>query len=223
MDPFRNHPCQKLFSEVAAGRFPAWDGMTEPIAAPQGARAAVLAFAGHNVVAADVDPEWVRQTCLPADLVSAVRASFLDELGRRISGLQGPVDLVLMAGSLSGPPGLELEQLHGNHSHPRMQRAHRVRRDVRIFQTPTGEAMVAIGRGLGGRWEAGFEVEPPRRGHGIGRLLAGATRHLIPAGDAIFLQVAAGNAASLRAVLAAGFRPIGAEVLFNAGENLPEL
>jgi RimJ/RimL family protein N-acetyltransferase len=37
---------------------------------------------------------------------------------------------------------------------------------------------------------------------------------LIPKGDVVFAQVAPGNAASLRAFLAAGFRPIGSEVLF---------
>jgi len=36
----------------------------------------------------------------------------------------------------------------------------------------------------------------------------------IPEGDVVFAQVAPGNAASLRAFLAAGFRPIGSEVLF---------
>jgi len=35
----------------------------------------------------------------------------------------------------------------------------------------------------------------------------------VPRGERVFVQVAPGNAASLRAVLAAGFHPIGAEVL----------
>ena len=69
--------------------------------------------------------------------------------------------------------------------------------------------------------EAGFEVIAERRGEGLGRLLAGAARHLVPSESGIFMQVAAGNAASLRAVLAAGFVPVGAEILFNPGENLP--
>ena len=50
----------------------------------------------------------------------------------------------------------------------------------------------------------------------VGRLVA-AARHLTPPGEPLFAQVAAGNAASLRAVGAAGFRPLGAEVLFDRG------
>jgi hypothetical protein len=41
-----------------------------------------------------------------------------------------------------------------------------------------------------------------------------AARALIPPGEPVFGQVAPGNARSLRAVLAAGFKPIGSEVLF---------
>ena len=60
-----------------------------------------------------------------------------------------------------------------------------------------------------------FEVDPARRNHGLGRRLVAAARHLVPPGEVLFAQVAAGNAASLRVVEAAGFRPIGAEVLFH--------
>jgi hypothetical protein len=52
---------------------------------------------------------------------------------------------------------------------------------------------------------------------GVVELLAAAGRHLTPLGEPLFAQVATGNAASLRAVQAAGFRPIGAEVLFHRG------
>ena len=50
---------------------------------------------------------------------------------------------------------------------------------------------------------------------GLGRLLVAAARHLTPPGEPLFAQVAPGNAASLRVVEAAGFRPVGAEVLFH--------
>jgi hypothetical protein len=39
-------------------------------------------------------------------------------------------------------------------------------------------------------------------------------RRLVGPGDVLFAQAAPGNAASLRALLAAGFRPIGSEALF---------
>jgi hypothetical protein len=53
------------------------------------------------------------------------------------------------------------------------------------------------------------------------RLLHDAARGQPPAPDGVplFAQVAPGNAASLRTVEAAGFRPIGAEVLFHRGRE----
>ena len=53
-----------------------------------------------------------------------------------------------------------------------------------------------------------------QRGQGLGRTLAAVSMLAVPRGERVFVQVAPGNAASLRAVLAAGFHPIGAEVLF---------
>ena len=38
-----------------------------------------------------------------------------------------------------------------------------------------------IGRGVAARWEASIEVDPGRRGGGLGRALAAAARHLVPA------------------------------------------
>ena len=48
---------------------------------------------------------------------------------------------------------------------------------------------------------------------GRGRELACAARTITDS-EPIFMQTAPGNAASLRAILAAGFKPIGSEVLF---------
>lgn len=73
---------------------------------------------------------------------------------------------------------------------------------------------MTIGRGLPDRWEAGFEVDPPHRGRGLRRALTCASRHLIPSEEAIFMQVAVGNVAPLRAILAAGFVQVASEILF---------
>jgi L-amino acid N-acyltransferase YncA len=73
---------------------------------------------------------------------------------------------------------------------------------------------VIVGRGLAGRLEVSIEVDPARRGRGIGEALAAGARSLAPDGEPIFAQVAPGNVASLRAFLAAGYRPICSEVLF---------
>jgi RimJ/RimL family protein N-acetyltransferase len=95
--------------------------------------------------------------------------------------------------------------------HPRVVRALRHRDGVRVWETPG--AIVSIGRGVAGRWEVALEVEPGYRGKGLGRELAAAARHLVPEGTPLWAQIAPGNAASVRAFLAAGFRPVGAEAM----------
>jgi L-amino acid N-acyltransferase YncA len=55
-------------------------------------------------------------------------------------------------------------------------------------------------------------VDEVRRNSGLGRRLAVAARHLVP-DRPVWAQIAPGNAASVRAFLAAGFRPVGAEAL----------
>jgi GNAT superfamily N-acetyltransferase len=70
-----------------------------------------------------------------------------------------------------------------------------------------------IGRGLAGRWELALEVDEPARGRGLGTALVTAARHLVPDGALLWAQVAPGNAASVRAILAARFAPVGAEAL----------
>jgi GNAT superfamily N-acetyltransferase len=94
-----------------------------------------------------------------------------------------------------------------------VRRAHRYRDDVRAWQTSDGAGWLTLGRGLAGRWEVSFEVEPYARGQGLGRALAAAALGLLPAGTAVFAQVAPGNSVSLRATLAAGYTPVCGEVL----------
>ena len=53
------------------------------------------------------------------------------------------------------------------------------------------------------------------RGTGYGRALATAARHLVPDGRPVWAQVAPGNASSLRAFLAAGYVPVGSEVILS--------
>jgi GNAT superfamily N-acetyltransferase len=84
---------------------------------------------------------------------------------------------------------------------------------VRAWETRDGTGRIIVGRGLAGRWEVSYEVEPEARGHGLGRSLAAAALGLLPAGTPVFAQVAPGNSTSLRATLAAGYTPVGGEVL----------
>jgi len=62
--------------------------------------------------------------------------------------------------------------------------------------------------------EVSIEVDEEARGRGHGLALAQAALGLAAPGEAVFAQVSPGNVASLRCSLAAGYRPVGAEVLF---------
>jgi hypothetical protein len=84
---------------------------------------------------------------------------------------------------------------------------------VRVWQTESGRGVVILGRGLAGRWEVAVEVDPEVRNRGVGRALAISARHLVPEERPLWAQIAPGNAASVRAFLAAGYEPIGAEAL----------
>jgi GNAT superfamily N-acetyltransferase len=206
-----SHPLAATLQEAARGRFPAVDGVIEVLPAPPGRSMAVVAFTAHHVVAADVDPEWVRAQ-LPADDLSApMGARFLVALGERIGRQAGSLDVVLATAGLGGKP--KLAEVPGA-EHPRVARAHRYRSGVRVFEAAGGAAVVLMGQGLGGRTEVAVEVEPAARGGGLGAQALLEARRLTGEGEVVFSQVAPGNAASLRAFLRAGFEPIGCEVLF---------
>lgn len=216
-------PLARLLARAVAGDPPPPDGSVT-VLRPNGRLSAVLAFAGHHVVVADVDPAWVHERLPQGDMSAPVAAGFLDELGRQIGRRYDNLDLVLWAPGLAGPPAAELglTPVVADAAHPRVARALRYRDDVRSWETGDGAAVLVVARGLAGRWETSFEVDPEARSHGLGRRLVTAARHLVPAGEPLFLQVSPGNVASLRAVLAAGgFTPIGAEALFPPPAETP--
>ncbi|MGH9230504.1 MAG: GNAT family N-acetyltransferase [Acidimicrobiales bacterium] len=202
-----------LLSRVANGRPPPEDGEVEVVPQPPGPVAAVLGFTGHHVIAADVDPAWVHRVLPPEDLGAPLGATFLGALASRIGRRPGSLDVVLVAPRSDGDAPVEVVEVEPP-DHPRVERARRYRHELRVWQTADGAGLVIIGRGLGGRWEAALEVEPDARGAGLGRRLVAAGRHLVP-GAHLWLAIAPGNAMSLRAALAAGFKPVGAEVLMS--------
>lgn len=200
---------------AAEGRHPEPDGSVDVL--PQHGRAAgVVAFSAHFVVSADVDHQWVRDRLPPGDYSAPLGARFLVALADRIGADIGSIDAVLSATDVGDSQAADLaddlEEIEVR-EHPRVVRALRYRDDVRVWRTPGGAGHVIVGRGLAGRWETAFEVEPAARGHGLGRRLAIAATALVPAGEPVWAQVAPGNAASLRAVLAAGYQPVCGEVL----------
>jgi GNAT superfamily N-acetyltransferase len=163
---------------------------------------AVVGFTGHAVVA----------TRLPlAALVDAGADGFGGAVSipvmTRLAGDGGTVDVLdalLVArgtggGRLPARPDLEV--------HPRVGFARAWRSELRVHGDDRG--VVVLARGLGGLLEVSFEVDADSRGAGRGRRLLVEALALAPPGEPVLAAVAPGNAASLRAALAAGFVPIG--------------
>jgi GNAT superfamily N-acetyltransferase len=203
-----------LLADAAEGRFPPPDGTIEFLPSPAGRSDAVVAFTGHNLVACGLPADEVRALLPGIDPYSdPLSAAFLHRLGERLGTQPGVLDAVLAVPPSIRPGRAELGLEPADASeHGRVQRAQRYRSDVRVYTADGG--VLAIGRGLAGRLEVSIEVDPASRTRGLGRSLAAAALALAPPGEAVFAQVSPGNAASLRAFLAAGYRPIGSEVLF---------
>ena len=207
---------RQILESAAAGRFPPADGTTRVMPAPDGPVHAVLAFTAHHVVVAALDPDEVAAHLDPDDIAAPMGAPFLSWLGERLGSVPGTLDVVLAARAGANAPPFpdEIREIRADPDRGRVGRALRYRSDVRAWETADGKGLLVLGRGLAGRWEASFEVLPGARGRGLGRTLAAVSMLAVPRGERVFMQVAPGNVASLRAVLGAGFRPIGAEVLF---------
>lgn len=208
----------ELLRGVATGHPPPEDGEIETVPQPPGPVAGVLAFAGHHVVAADVDADWVDSLLPAGDLSAPLHPAFLGALADRLGRTYDNLDAVFVGVGEPGEPLLPIAAAEADLSHPRVARAHSYRSDPTVYELPHGHGVLIIGQGLSGRWEAAFEVDPGQRGLGLGRGLVRSVLRLVPEGEPVFLQVAPGNVSSMRAVLAAGgFRPVGAEVLFAVG------
>jgi GNAT superfamily N-acetyltransferase len=206
-------PLAALLDGAAAGRFPPPDGTVTIMPQPSPRDLGVLAFTAHSVIFADIDPAWIRDQLEPEDLSSPVRPPFLEAISAKTGRPADGVDMLCLATARPGPPPIELTPTQAR-DHPRVARACRFRDDVRTWEVPG--AVLTLGRGVAGRWEVAVELDEARRGRGLGRALAAAARHLVPGGAPLWAQITPGNAASVRAFLAAGYQPVGAEVLFLA-------
>lgn len=206
----------ELLHGAARGTFPPEDGRTEVVRAVAGAPAAVLSFTAHHVVAADVPPDEVLARVDPQDLKGPLAPAVLAWLAERTGLVAGSLDVVLAwVPERAAPHAAAVREVEPA-AHPRVERARRWRRQLRVFEGDGG--MVVLGRGVAGRLELSLEVDRERRDRGLARrLAAGALRAAAPS-EPVFAQVAAANAASLRALQAAGFAAVGAEVLFGPRE-----
>jgi hypothetical protein len=208
-----DHPLAVMLVAAARGDPPAPDGFVDVMPSPGGPADAIVDFTAHLVVAADVPADDVLNQLVDGDLSAWTHPSFQLWLADRLGSKPGSRDLVMAA-----PPAdehdLDLAPRDDLGGHDRVRRAARYRTDLRVFTDSDDLGVLVVGRGLAGRWECAFEVERAGRNRGLGRRLALAARALVPAEEILFAQVAPGNVASVRALLSAGFRPIGGEVLF---------
>jgi hypothetical protein len=205
------HPLSTVLDACALGRFPPADGGVDVLPPDGDGARAVVAMTGHAYVLAGVDPaDLARLMGGPAGGFGAVLTpqvlTWLAGDDRTI----GSTDVVLVAPGNGAAVSRNATTRYDGH--PRVLRARAHRRDVAVYDDADG--VVIVGRGLIGRTELSVELfETESASERAGRRLIATGLDTVPAGEWCWAQVAAGNARSLRAFLACGFRPIGAEVL----------
>jgi hypothetical protein len=213
-DQTEHGPLAAVLRDAAAGRFPPPNSDVTVLPPPSPRDSGVLGFTAHAVVFTDADPAWVRARLPDDDPSRPLSPAFLQALGAHTHREAHIVDMLCVASPRPGQPDIALRP-EPDVAHPRIARAMRYRDDVRAWRANGG--LVLIGRGVASRSEVAIEVDPGCRGNGLGRALACAARHLVPGGP-VWAQIAPANAASVRAFLAAGFRPAGAEALLTHSE-----
>ena len=217
-------PLAELITAAAHGRFPEADGGWRRVPPWRPGLEAIIAFTGHAVLAVAPDIPDQRLISLGVDGFGGAHDP------RLITALAGPdgwIDSLdmLMAGRGTGRAG-EPPRLVGRPdlaTHPRAAFAVRLRDQVRPmgYADRSRGALALISCGIAGLTELSFELEPQRRRRGGGSELVRDALTAIPAGQLVMAAVAPGNAASVRALLAAGFVPLGSLQLFHRAADPP--
>lgn len=198
-----------MLEQAACGSFPPVDGNVVVLAPDRPGHLAIVEFTGHAVVLADVDVAELTQ--LGADGFGGASEPKVKLALAEPGGEIGSHDAVLVARGRGRGTSL-LDETREFDDHPRVMRAHAHRTSVRAYRGAYG--LVTIGCGLVGRTEISVELaEDATPNQQAGRELITAGLELVAPDEFVWAQVAPGNAASLRAFLAAGFVPIGAETL----------
>jgi hypothetical protein len=211
-----SHPLADLIRAAARGEFPPVDGGWRRVPPWRPGLEGVIAFTGHAVFAVAPDITDDRIAGLGPDGFGGAHDP------RLVSALAGPdgwIDSLdqLLVRHGAGRTGTQPQLVHRPDlvRHPRARLAAALRDDVTVLGHPGRDraAVAVLGRGVGGLLELSFEVEPDHRG-GAGTALIAAALDAVPAEQLVVACAAAGNAASLRALLSAGFVPIGSLQLF---------
>ncbi|MEU1413445.1 GNAT family N-acetyltransferase [Streptomyces sp. NPDC049097] len=204
-----------ILDAAARDVFPPADGGTTVVRQHSPRDAGIIAFTAHSVVFTDEDPDWVLGTLRGIEcdaLAATMNARFLAAFMARTGRTTDTVDVLVVGSAQAGEPPLPLRRID-DPGHPRVVASRRRRDDVRVWTAQGG--LLVLGRGVAGRLEVAVEVAPEARQRGLGRALVSAARRL-SGGEPVWAQVSAGNARSLRAFQAAGYRPVASEALFLA-------
>jgi hypothetical protein len=205
------HPLAEIILAADAGRFLPADGGWSRVPTWRDGVEGIVCFTGHAVFALGSDVSHERIAELGADGFGGAAHP------RLLSGLVGPDGWIgsqdaLLAGHGTGAgPEAALVSRPDLSSHPRAQYAATIRDSPRPFgyPDPARSALAILSTGLAGLTELSFELEPDRRGGGQATGLIRAALATLPAGELVVAAATPGNAASLRALLAAGFTPLG--------------
>lgn len=235
------HPLLAIMNAAAEGTFPAVDGIVEVMPLFDGSpHVYILELTGHAYVMtnhsqaelAAVGADGFGGVMHPNVLNFLAGAHIQTGTHTQATGQSGKTknhaaqgaqigchDALLVAKG-TGTPGLLSGGAHLDgllphrldlDDHPRVGYAKVRRRNVQVYADDRG--LVTLGRGIADRWEISVEVDPANRASGNARALINDTLSHIPSDQWCYAEVSPGNAASLRAFLAAGWIPIGAEII----------
>lgn len=208
-DEATTHPVAALLVAAWRGPRPPVDGSWARVQPWHAGVHGVVAVTGRALVSA---PDDLTDAELEALGVDGWGHAHDPRVMTRIAGPHGWVDVLdavlLASGTGAREPGVVARP--DLHEHPRVRHAQHIRGDVEVFGFPGDDlSVLTLARGLGGLSEMSLQVAPALRGRGLGTLLGRAARGLVPAGEPVVASVAPANAPSVRAVLRAGFEPVG--------------
>lgn len=209
------HPLVRSLHDAALGAFPAEDRAVEVGPPLPGPCDAVLFFAGHVVVGADVDEDWVMEALGPhldrePNDPSTGLGTFLGALAQRLGNPPMYASILTVAQHKAAYLPGKLER--GGELRPGWA-DYRTEVETYRYASASAAGTVAIARGPGGRHDVYLAADGGATSR-TGRELLAAARTLVPPDEALFGSARIDDARSLRAGLASGFEPICAEVLF---------
>lgn len=202
------HRLLDVLTRAARGEFPPVDGAVTLLEELSGGNRAIVAFTGHAYIAADLVRGDLEDLAL-----DGFGAAMSPEVMLRVAdgGEVGVNDVILAARGTGAGMTVPVTSMWDDHA--RVRHARHLRDDVQVFGDRRG--FVTVGSGLAGRREVSIEIAETDHSAGLGRQLVSETLGAVSPDDHLFAAVAPGNARSLRSFLAAGFRPLGSEVIID--------